>query len=555
MRSGRAWIQPSGTPPVPHFVGRRWNLTAAIVVGGIVAVIGVWAQNDALVGVNYDDGIYALLAKSVAAGGGYGLAYLDDLPGVKYPPVYPLSLVPFWKFAPTQETALHAMKIANGIYIGLAAGFFAFVLVELKILSLPFAAGVALVGFASGSMMLVSSGLLSEPLYMILLSLALWRADSVREHCGTLCLLSIGALAAIVALTRMAGLALVAAVMIGLYMRYGRRGPLISFLSAAGLLAPWLLFTLWGGRQVPEALIPHHGSYARLYFSSIAGSPSAALHVAEVNLRAIFQTLGSLVVPQAGSTLRPLLGALVLGLSLLGAKRILLRAPATAVYPWIYLVLVVVWTFPPFRFLFILFPLLLALSTVTVLHLIERVAHIAIDAGEDEIKKRKRRTLITASLAALLVLNMGYRQTRALYRRVWDGAQLQKSAAGAELIEWVRTTVPTNAVIAYEFDPLIALHTGRIAVPNNTEAFHPWYRTTQPDVEPLVRLLREMNVEYLAVRRYIPAAVEPIGRLIGRYPDALHLVHVTPGGVLVFRTQPAALGAGEEEPGSPALVN
>ena len=163
-----------------RFVGRRWNLTAAIVVGGIVAVIGVWAQNDALVGVNYDDGIYALLAKSVAGGGGYGLAYLDDLPGVKYPPVYPLSLVPFWKFAPTQETALHAMKIANGIYIGLAAGFFAFVLVELQILSLPFAAGVALVGFASGSMMLVSSGLLSEPLYMILLSLALWRADSVR---------------------------------------------------------------------------------------------------------------------------------------------------------------------------------------------------------------------------------------------------------------------------------------------------------------------------------------------------------------------------------------
>ncbi|NIR02147.1 MAG: hypothetical protein GTN78_18455, partial [Gemmatimonadales bacterium] len=80
-----------------------------------------------------------------------------SLPAIKYPPVYPLSLVPFWLLTSSAEAALLGMKVANGVYIGLAAGLFVFLLTDLRILPVVLAAALAIVGFASGSMMLVTA--------------------------------------------------------------------------------------------------------------------------------------------------------------------------------------------------------------------------------------------------------------------------------------------------------------------------------------------------------------------------------------------------------------
>ncbi|UCF20383.1 MAG: hypothetical protein JSU87_02965, partial [Gemmatimonadota bacterium] len=89
----------------------RFHLLLAVLVAIVVAAVGVWAQNESLVGVNYDDGIYVLLAKALAHGEGYRVTFLPvDVPGVKYPPLYPVSLVPFWLFSGSQEAALAAMK-------------------------------------------------------------------------------------------------------------------------------------------------------------------------------------------------------------------------------------------------------------------------------------------------------------------------------------------------------------------------------------------------------------------------------------------------------------
>ncbi len=514
--------------PEPGF--RAGRVLTALAIGIVIASLGLWAQNTALVGVNYDDAIYALLARAVADGHGYRLTELGDLPGIKYPPIYPMSLVPFWALADSQAAALHAMKLANGLYIGVAAGLFAFFLVELSILSLPLAAGVSIIGFASGSMMLVSSGLLSEPLYLVLLYMALWRADAARARCGTICLLSVGVLAGLVALTRMAGITLVAAVIIGTGYRYGRRSAAITAATSVLMLLPWLLFTFLGAREIPDVLIPRYGSYIQLYLASISGSPVAALETMAVNLGAILQTLGSLLIPQAGSLIQSTVGSALIGLAALGSWRIFSAAPATAVYPWLYLSLISVWTFPPFRFVFILFPLLFALAVVA-----------CVSLARISLARRHRLRLGMLALGVLLIANMAYRQSRALSNRVWDGAQLRKSAVGAEVIGWVTANTGPQSVIAFELDPLVALYSGRTAVPNNYEPIHSWYRSAATEVEPLARLLREMEADYLAVRPNVPAAAEPIDRLIDRYPESLKLIHVTPGGVLIFEVRGAEL--------------
>ncbi len=520
---------------------RRWrmNLLLAALVAIVVAVVGVWAQNESLVGVNYDDGIYALLAKALADGEGYRVTFLPvDVPGVKYPPLYPMSLVPFWLFSGSQETALSAMKVANGICVGVAAGLFVFLLMDLGILLTPLAVVIALLGFVAGSMMLVVSGLLSEPLYLALLFLALWLTDRPTEKPTYGRLVAVGVLAGLVLLTRTVGLALLGSVLLATWYRHGRRSALITGSAALLVAAPWIVYALVRSGHVPDLLVPGYGSYGRLYLALIAEAPVAALDVAVTNVGAMLQTLGGKLVPEAGATVESFVGAALIMLAAFGSRRIFRRAPATATYAWLYLVLVSIWVFPPFRFVFIVFPLLLALAAVGFLSLAQR----AEEKARAKLGERPRlRTAILVAGAAVLV-HQAYLEFGAVRARVWDGGQLVKSAVGQELIDWVVENTEPDAVVAFEFDPLIALHTGRQVVPNNYLPVHSWYSRGDPPADSLARLFAGMGVDYVAVRRHIRAATEPIDRLLAGYPGCLELDYVTPGGVLIFKTDPQALG-------------
>src|SRR5204862_3733475 len=62
-----------------------------------VAALGAVALNRDLVGVFYDDGLYAGIALALARGLGYVHPHLPGMPAVvHYPPVYPLVLAPLF---------------------------------------------------------------------------------------------------------------------------------------------------------------------------------------------------------------------------------------------------------------------------------------------------------------------------------------------------------------------------------------------------------------------------------------------------------------------------
>ncbi len=65
---------------------------------------------------------------------------------------------------------------------------------------------------------------------------------------------------------------------------------------------------------------------------------------------------------------------------------------------------------------------------------------------------------------------------------------------------------------------------------------HLWYGRSQPAAEPLALLLRDMGVDYLAVRANVPLAAAPVDALIERYPESLSLEHVTERGAFIFAT-------------------
>jgi hypothetical protein len=95
---------------------------------------------------------------------------------------------------------------------------------------------------------------------------------------------------------------------------------------------------------------------------------------------------------------------------------------------------------------------------------------------------------------------------------------------------------------------MLALYSGRTTIPNNYEPLHVWYRHAPEPVERLAQLFREMGVDYVAVRGDVTVAVAPIDALMGLYPTALEVIHVTPGGIVIMRadTQAMAAKAGQD---------
>lgn len=529
------------------FASRRARILSVLAVAVTIAVLGVWAQTPALVGAGYDDGAYALLSRSLAHGDGYRITSVPGgVPGVKYPPLYPLSQVPFWWLADGQAGALHGIKLANGIYLGLAAGLFTLLLIETGLLSVAAAVLVALAGFAAGSMMLVTVYPISEPLFLVVTFLALWMADRTEPDAGPLRWLTVGTIAGLAFLTRTIGIAVVGAVLISAWRRGGGRRAGLIGTAALVVSLPWVAFVLLEAGRVPHLLAPQYGSYLALYLANVQGSVAAAFGIFTTNVGAILQTAGGRVLPQAGPLLGSAIGAAFLVLALLGSRRAFYRAPATAVFPWLYLIPVAFWSFPPFRFLFVLLPLLLALTVGAWAQLATRLAVRADRAW-------LRSTILAVGLAGLA--NLTFWGARSVARRVWEPAQASVTRTSEDVIDWVRAHTEPDAVVAYELDPLLALYTGRRAVPNSYSPVHPWYRAGPSDAAASARLLQEMGVDYVAVRRSVPAASEPIDRMVGSYPGVLHLVYVSPRGALIFRTDRAALdralGLGKRGEGDP----
>ncbi|MFW6083917.1 MAG: hypothetical protein ACODAA_01775, partial [Gemmatimonadota bacterium] len=228
----------------------------AVGIGLVVVLLALRGMVPAGAGVYYDDGIYLALAQSLAEGDGYAYANLPgDVPGVKYPPLYPALLAGAMKLLPAYPDNLGFLETLNALLTGLAGAlsFLAFTAawpradrgtrpgkdrvprkgrdggaevvmpqgrhrpVRWEIVMAAFAAA-ALLGYGSAQSMVLATALLSEPLFLALSFGALLLAGNRRVHPTIL-----GLLAAAAFLTRGIGLAVIVAVAAGELFRRGVR--------------------------------------------------------------------------------------------------------------------------------------------------------------------------------------------------------------------------------------------------------------------------------------------------------------------------------------------
>ena len=99
---------------------RPWMMT--LLVGAAVLAVGAALVDGLPVGVTNDDGMYVILAKSLATGHGYRWLNLPGTPAAThFPPGYPAVLALIWLLAPSFSANVILFKLANASFMAVAA--------------------------------------------------------------------------------------------------------------------------------------------------------------------------------------------------------------------------------------------------------------------------------------------------------------------------------------------------------------------------------------------------------------------------------------------------
>ena len=166
----------------------------------------------------------------------------------------------------------------------------------------------------------------------------------------------VGCLAGVLALVRTHGVALLLATLIVLAYRRRWRAGAFAALGAVVVLAPW---QLWTAAQ-PLLAEPLRGrSIVRRVVAegARAGGVSLFMHTIAVNLREVGALLADRFAIGDSAAIRDATAWLCAAAVVVGAWRLLRRAPVTAVFAAIYVAVLLAWPFTPWRFVFAIWPL------------------------------------------------------------------------------------------------------------------------------------------------------------------------------------------------------
>ncbi|MEK6253212.1 MAG: hypothetical protein N2B05_00810 [Gemmatimonadales bacterium] len=455
-------------------ITRTFTAVIAAVVVLTVLMVTIRSQEPIGAGIYYDDGAYLALARSVAAGDGYAYSNLPgEVPGVKYPPAYPAVLAVTWKAFGLYPENLTALKALNALFWSLAAGGMFLLFARGSRMRAVAIGLVTTYAFLTVPSMSVATVLLSEPLFLLACvgALLIAAADPARAgpgpdvaavesrwFGGELGWAAAAGLAGAVAfLTRSIGLTLIVALLLPLLLQ--RRWQSAGFLTAmAGVPAiAWLAWARAHTADVPDPIAGQYGSYGNWLGQGLEGRAFSRLgEVVEANWGPFVETLQFVWVPRASGLA---LGVVLLTLgaaALYGALNVWKRNPALVLFPVVYLGLVFIWPYEPYRFYYAIVPLLTLLAFEG---LWEAAPKIRGDLPRWGIP-------VAAIVAAVFAVNALVYHGRGHSARSWASPQTIPARAYAPLNEWIRTNTAPDEVIASALDPYVHWDTGRPAVPS-----------------------------------------------------------------------------------------
>jgi len=422
---------------------RRLVAAAAAALCGWAAALA--APRDFPVGSYGDDARYVVLAKALREQGRYRLLQVPGEPAeTMFPPGYPAALALAWSPSASGTANLERSRWVNLVLVGPLAG--ALALAGATVFGLPAAAGAALgvAGVVAPIVMARWVLPLSEPLCLLLLvtGLVLLAGDGARRWAGVLAVVA-------AAYVRTVALAFLIGIWVVEWRRGHRRRVAWEAAVTAALLAPWVLWTLAHASDVPPALYGMYGSYRQWYGASLTADPYAVLCLVPArNLWLLLESLGNALtaLPAVPAALAAVLGAVVIGAAWAGRR----AAPAVLAGLCCYAVIVLMWPYPPLRFVGAVWPLIL----------------LAAAAGAARLGRRTAQG-VTVLLLALALLGFARRTGLRNAGGTWDWRPF---------VATIRPLVPAGGVLASSNPALYYLTLGVRGVPNERMRSYRFYR-------------------------------------------------------------------------------
>lgn len=447
----------------------RWlEEQAAVVAALLTLVAGLLTMTGEIVGVFFDDAVYLLVAKAIAAGQGFVYPQLPGMPAaIHYPPLFPLLLSLVWKVSPDFPANVVWFKLVNPVLLAAAAAGAVVVARELFGVRPLVALLVVVAGTVSVPVHVLTTVVLSEPLFLALLFPALLAVHRARgDHWRWV----VGAalLAAALVLTRtIGGVVVIAALSVFAQERRWRTAALFAAVVTLALL-PWQLF-VW--RHAPGFTPELRGSYGPylewLVEGYRAGGWELLAAVAAKNGADAWFSIGVMLSPLAAGPFRFAaagVGVCFLGWGLLVSARS--EASQVAVLALAgYLALVVVWPYQIERFVWGVWPLILLVAYAGARDLYLR----ARGSGGWRVGSAvtaPRAALAVSALAGVLVVGHTVYNLRG-FSRGWESSASRGMASRLlPIIQYVQADPRlAGAVISTEASPLVALYTGETVVP------------------------------------------------------------------------------------------
>ena len=498
--------------------GRAGLAAAVAVLAG-----GLLTSNHHLVGVFYDDGHYASLAWALAHGLGYAHPNLPGTPAaVHYPPLYPLLLSPLFGLWSVGTAALIG-KLFNVLCAAASAGLIVWHAMRTSLVGGPpwLTGSVVAAAGLSIPCLTVLTVLLSEPLFTLLVVVAIIFADRptpgrFSPDAAALCA---GLAAALAFLARSLGVAVGAGVVIWIYVTQVHRaqeGRAAGWRRVALAAAPSLVAVLtWGAwvavneRGIDPIMASDYGSY----FELVRGATLGFIGTRAVDLA---RPLGVLTL--SWTLTGPAYyacGIAALGVGLYGLVEFARRS-AIGIALIIYLAMLACWPVPPDRFLWAVLPWLA----------------LAWAAGAVALWRHKRLRLPVAALAAILTAGYARYEIRGFANEWWDLASARMSETMGDMLPAL-DSLPPNAIVATDHDPLVWLYTRHPAVPFYV------YRlrgNTVLEPPPAVHLayLERLGVTHLLVAAGDEGALTELQRLLTDYPARFALLRRWADGGALF---------------------
>jgi len=427
----------------------------------------------------FDGAGYAVLARSLLSGRGYNEIDHPESPRhAHFPPGYPLTLAILWRLTGISSRAAHLLSV--GCTVGA-------VLITWRWLRMLYPGRIAwLLGLAlacNWRWQREGGAIQSEPLFLLISSLALLLTSRAGRREGSGAGFSLGGLLGAAVLTRHAGLGLAVACWLDQWLRRRRGTAIRAALLAMLLILPWAVWLLSVGRNSQAGLLRWQDLgtiiagqalfYARRLPDQIVGPLTEIATVFRLRL-AIPATLCAIVAT---------------GVIAAGWLRCLHRPRRrlAALVPLATLLILLVWPFTEAgRFLIPLIPFILIGMT-------EGLA----TTGKALGSRRPRRV----AAALVLLVSIPY----SAYAAITDRAEAQR-----------RSQADFDAACAWitrhakHPGPILTRHPGEVFWQTGRSALAP----TEDDPAALDALIERYGVAYLLVDddRYVNAARNPLSR-------------------------------------------